>query len=307
MYNRDMKILYISPNQRTQQFPWLIDYQNDSLLCGLKELYGDDVVDCNKKYNLYTDYSDDDVKTEYGRGFTFTRLLDSDNADREDIRKKIANKFFDLVVYGSIWRCQDYMDLVQEHYDHNKIIMVDGEDSPKFSELIKLKGLYFKRELMFEHNQEFQEHFWKVSPIQFSFPTMKLKPSVKKERKLAHSDPRDKKTYTFEKEYEYYHDYQYSKFAITMQKAGWDALRHYEIIANGCIPLFINLPNAPRYCMYRFPKALLTKILFFYEFDTKWLDKMYDEYANDLHEHFMKFHTTKANATFFLKDIRNYK
>ena len=55
-----MKILYISPNQRTQQFPWLIDYQNDSLLCGLKELYGDDVVDCNKKYNLYKDYSDDD-------------------------------------------------------------------------------------------------------------------------------------------------------------------------------------------------------------------------------------------------------
>ena len=48
-----MKILYISSNKRSQQFPWLIDYQNDSLLYGLKELFGDDVVDVNKKYNVH--------------------------------------------------------------------------------------------------------------------------------------------------------------------------------------------------------------------------------------------------------------
>jgi hypothetical protein len=42
-----MKILYISGNQRSPQFPWLTDYQDDCLLLGLKELHGDDVVDCN--------------------------------------------------------------------------------------------------------------------------------------------------------------------------------------------------------------------------------------------------------------------
>ena len=47
-----MKILYISGNQRSQQFPWLTDYQDDCLLLGLKELFGDDVVDVNKKYKV---------------------------------------------------------------------------------------------------------------------------------------------------------------------------------------------------------------------------------------------------------------
>ena len=44
-----MKILYISSNKRSQQFPWLVDYQNDSLLYGLKELFGDDDIEEMKK------------------------------------------------------------------------------------------------------------------------------------------------------------------------------------------------------------------------------------------------------------------
>ena len=39
-----MKILYISGNQRSPQFPWLTDYQDDCLLLGLKEIY---LVDVN--------------------------------------------------------------------------------------------------------------------------------------------------------------------------------------------------------------------------------------------------------------------
>ena len=139
-----MKILYVSPNERSEQFPWLIDYQNDTLLYGLKELFGDDVVDCNKKYNLYSDYSDEEVASEYGRGFTFTRLIDSDNTDREDIRKKIRNKYFDLVIYGSVWRNQDYIEEVFEHYEGNQILYIDGEDQPKLHPIVAQKGLYFK-------------------------------------------------------------------------------------------------------------------------------------------------------------------
>ena len=120
-----MKILYISGNQRSEQFPWLTDYQDDCLLLGLKELFGDDVVDCNKRFHLYSDYSDEQLATEYGRGFTICRNITSDNADREDITKKIRNKYFDYVVYGSIWRCQDHLQLVLENYDKKKIVFVD--------------------------------------------------------------------------------------------------------------------------------------------------------------------------------------
>ena len=70
-----MKILYIATNQRTDIFPFLVDYQNDCLLYGLKELFGDDVVDCNKRYNLYTDYSDEDVATEYYMAYDQYGLL----------------------------------------------------------------------------------------------------------------------------------------------------------------------------------------------------------------------------------------
>ena len=302
-----MKILYICSNERSDQFPWLIDYQNDSLLYGLKELFGDDVVDVNRRHNLYWDYSDENVASEYGRGFTYTRLLDSDKTDRDDITKKIKNKYFDLVIYGSAWRCLDYHELVLENYKCSQIIYVDGEDSPKFNPVIKQKGLYFKRELMFEHNQEFQDCFNRVSTISFAFPTKKITLGTKKDRKLAYSDPRDRKTYVFNKEIDYYQDYQFSKFAITMKKAGWDAMRHYEIMGNGCVPLFLYMPECPRTIMYRFPKALLTKFLFFYENNFKWLEKNYDELSNDLFTHFKKFNTTKALGEYLIKDIDQMK
>jgi hypothetical protein len=77
VYNSFMKILYISGNQRSEQFPWLTDYQDDCLLLGLKELFGDDVVDSNKRFHLYSDYSDDQLATEYGRGFTNCRKITS--------------------------------------------------------------------------------------------------------------------------------------------------------------------------------------------------------------------------------------
>jgi hypothetical protein len=86
---------------------------------------------------------------------------------------------------------------------------------------------------------------------------------MKKERRVAHSDPRDRSTYVFKTESEYYQDYQFSKYAITTKKAGWDCLRHYEIMGNSCIPLFQDIQHAPRFTMMKFPKALLTKAMFF--------------------------------------------
>ena len=139
-----MKILYITKNTRNEQFPWLIDYQDDSLLVGLKEHFGNDVVDVNRKHNIYTDYSDADVKTEYGRGFTYTRLLEDGNVDRDDIHKKIRNHYFDLVVYGNVWRSLEYHDLVLQNYEHAEIAYIDGEDNTKMHPVIKEKGMYFK-------------------------------------------------------------------------------------------------------------------------------------------------------------------
>jgi hypothetical protein len=194
---------------------------------------------------------------------------------------------------------------VLENYDKKKIVFVDGEDTNKFNEeRLKDGVVYFKRELYPDQSQvHLQDYMQHVLPISFAFPTNKVNKGQKKERRVAHSDPRDKKTYVFEKEYEYYHDYQYSKYAFTMPKAGWDCLRHYEIMGNGCIPLFPEIMNSPRYVMMRFPKALLTKIAFFDKNDPKWLDQNYEYFQSEVMDHMLKYNTTKALAEHIMKEL----
>ena len=38
---------------------------------------------------------------------------------------------------------------------------------------------------------------------------------------------------------------------------GWDSLRHYEILMNGCIPLFLNIDKCPERVLTNLPKKLL--------------------------------------------------
>lgn len=147
-----MKILYIS--KKAGKPIDMVDYQDDCLFIGLKELFGADVVDVNPRIHIYKDFPYEEARNQYGKGFTVTRTLDPDDTDREDIVKKIKNKYFDYVVYGSVWRCQDYLDTVLEHYDKEKVVFVDGEDNTKFHPLIREGARYFKRECIWENNAE---------------------------------------------------------------------------------------------------------------------------------------------------------
>jgi hypothetical protein len=296
-----MKILYIGTDAEGP-LP-LVDYQNDCLLIGLKELFGDDVVDVKRRKHLYADYPQELVAQNYGRGFTICRTIDEDNADRTDIEEKIKNKFFDLVVYGSIWRNQDYMKLVLENYPKNKIALVDGEDQLLFHHTVKHGTIYFKRELQYESNMQHEQYFDKVINIGFGFPTKKVKFDTPKTQYMAQSIPGNPRTYIYKTEADYYKDYQVSQVAVTMKKAGWDALRHYEIMGNGCMPLFDNIVECPRHTMMHVPKALLVKIMFWNATDPKWLAKEYPYYLSELQRYFMKFCTTKAVAQRFIDKI----
>jgi len=42
-----------------------------------------------------------------------------------------------------------------------------------------------------------------------------------------------------------------------MKKAGWDCMRHYEILGNYCLPYFVDLENCPKDTLSHFPKELL--------------------------------------------------
>jgi hypothetical protein len=99
-----------------------------------------------------------------------------------------------------------------------------------------------------------------VFPITFSIHESKIINEIPIKTKIVSSIiPNNTCTYTYNTEEEYYNEYKSSLFALTMKKAGWDCMRHYEIIANGCIPYFIDIEKCPENTLALFPKDLIIK------------------------------------------------
>jgi hypothetical protein len=283
-----MKILYITGGM----FP---DYLNDSVFHGLRALYGTDAVDSNCLTYLYKPYTSEEQKLKlYGRGFTLYSTLDTDNTDRTDLPHKIRSKYFDLIIYGSMWRCLDYFDLVNEHYPKNKIILLDGEDQRKLHRLHR-KYPCFKREL--------RKNRKGLYPVSFSIPEEKIISSpVEKDRKFATVVPGDTSTYIFFNESEYYHDYARSYFGITTKKMGWDCMRHYEILGSYCMPYFMDVKKCPPLTMVNFPKDLCLQANKMIETDTV-NDDQYFEILNRAFQQLKDHLTTRKVAEYMLSKV----
>lgn len=147
-------------------------------------------------------------------------------------------------------------------------------------------------------------------PIQFSIPANKVVQTIPaKNRDFAFIIPGQLSTYIYHDEATYYNDYQRSYFAVTTKKAGWDCLRHYEILANGCIPYFLNLDECPDNTMSLFPKDLIKEAMSlpgvsYLAIDhTKFDKKRYYEILATLLEHTRKHLTGKAMAQYILDAI----
>lgn len=101
-----------------------------------------------------------------------------------------------------------------------------------------------------------------LHPISFSIPEEKVVNEVpEKSIILANYNPTGvgSKFYKYDNENDYYNGYKKALFAITRKKGGWDCMRHYEILANGCIPYFENLQNCPQNRLTHLPKNMLLK------------------------------------------------
>jgi hypothetical protein len=275
-----MKILYITNHKTIAQISggFLNDYLNDLLFYGLTELENIEVIDSTPIIHLYKEnQSKIPIQHLWGRGFTTTFLINEDKVDRTNIKEKIKDKYFDLIIYGAAKRCLDYYDLVSSIYPLNKIILIDGDDS---TEVIPLssKHPYFKRELL--NN--------KTIPIHFAIPECKLTLNKLNKTQEYGSIIPGYEGYKFTDEQEYYNDYNKSYYGITMKKAGWDCMRHYEILTNNCIPYFIDLESCPKQTLTNLPKELLI--------EGRNLANNFDEtkYFNILNE---LFEFTKNNLT----------
>jgi hypothetical protein len=246
-----MKILYITNHLDIAKASggFISDYQNDLIFYGLRELFGDDVVDSTQIISLYKEYENKIPKHHLWGGMTTFWLIGENNIDRNNIEEKIKDRYYDLIIYGAIKRCKQYYDIVSKYYPSNKVILIDGNDETELDPLYQ-KHLYFKRELIENHKN--------LLPITFSIPTCKLSiPNINKTQDYATCIPGQPETYIFRDEKSYYKDYQKSYYGVTIKKAGWDCMRHYEILGNYCIPYFIGLEDCPKNTLINLPKELL--------------------------------------------------
>ena len=235
-----------------------VDYQNDMVFISLltsKHIQFDS--------NIYPEYFFKDYKgfNLYGKGFTMYKKLSTSykriGLNYQIIKQRIENKYYDFIIYSSIRRYDKYFNEVIKYYASNKIICIDGEDDLNFSVKHYLKSHYFKREItnfLFKIN---------IEPISFFIPDEILKEirsnfnfNLKKKFLKAYCDPNNPKTYIYNDEKNYYQQYSNSLFGVTKKKAGWDCLRHYEIILCKCLPYFENIDKKPSFIMKGYPVKL---------------------------------------------------
>ena len=239
-----MKILYITENSD-------LDYLNNSIFHGLVSLFNNSVIDSNFLWYMsdceYTNRIG--INHLYGKGFTFGKsLYDRSKLDRSNILDKISDHYFDIIVYGSVWRNLDYINEVFSHYNSNEIIYLDGEDDEQIRFELLNKGFYFKRELSrFYFTQSIH-----VFPISFAIPKSKFK-MINHNKTNKFFDSFKEENRLFDNEDDYYNKMNESFFASTRIKAGCDCLRHYEIIAAGCLPFFEKFEYMPKINMFNWP------------------------------------------------------
>ena len=163
----------------------------------------------------------------------------------------------------------------------------------------------------------------KILPIQLAMPDSKVLP-LSNSKTMIFSDMtplgRTEK-YKFYVEKEYYEHYAKAYFAVTMKKGGWDCMRHYEILASGTLPYFLDIENCPPQTLFAWPKELMVRLKqlagmpserkviraaksgklkdlsFSKDFDEKQYWALHGEFMDYFHKHL----TTKGLAKYFLE------
>ncbi len=165
-----------------------------------------------------------------------------------------------------------------------------------------------------------ENHNKKLLPISFSIPEEKICKDIDisiKTKIEAYVKPLNDRSqkYKYDKEEDYYNDLKASFFAHTSKRNGWDSMRHYEILANNCIPYFGDLNECPKNILCFYPKELIKESNNLYQ-KVKDLDmndfvtnhEHINEYINILHKlmnHFKNKLTTKSLANYILVSSNN--
>ena len=150
-----------------------------------------------------------------------------------------------------------------------------------------------------------------VHPLSYCIPDENIVEyeKIKNKKHIIISDiiPGERNTYRFgaDDEKEYNEHYRESFFAYTQKKGGWDCLRHYEILANGCLPIFKNINQCPPNILTTLPKNIMeeySKKLLPYKKEYR---DLYDEYVSKMLTHIKNNCSTSATTKYFLEKMNH--
>lgn len=246
------------------------DYMMDMLFHGLQQIEDIEVIESDYLWHCYKCEKDKHPHENHklwGKGFTSYFLCEPTKYTYDQIKGMLEEKKYDVIMlplhhtfatnYSHIHQTVNFF-----RQFCNKIVVIDGHDFQGVHHEIASKTIYFKRELIPEHED-------KAIPISFAFPEEKIcKEDVNKTQDFSglipvnqNINPEYMKTYIYDTEEAYYNQYKASRFALTSKKGGWDTLRHYEILANKSVPVFVDIEKCPQKTLWNFPKDLCKRVL----------------------------------------------
>jgi hypothetical protein len=271
------------------------DYMVDCLFHGFRSLLGSDCIDYHKMPQWYDTINKAEL---YGNGFTIFGLCPDIEIDRDDLDHKIESGYFDQIIvaiHNNRYRNQENIEVIKQLIGpkNNVIKVICGNDRDFIDTQISAIVPFFKRELYQFHNN--------VYPINFCVPKEKIVTSIPiKTKNISDEKPNNqgKQGWKIKNEEEYYQKYRESIFALTHKKCGWDCMRHYEILMNGCIPLFTGIKRCPAQTLYFLPKLNLENILHTYVGFSE--DDIIETIAFLL-SHTRQYLTTEAMAKYILE------
>jgi hypothetical protein len=287
------------------------DYLSDCLLHGLYMTDGIEIYNFPKNDLMYKDTFESGkrkLSDVYGNGFTIYGTLPKFNHyEKEQIAELITNHVFDYIVFTH--NSMDYpcAGLIKKHYDPKEIVMLDGKDGTEIKGEYLKYCTYFKRENIVRKSN--------IHTISFAFPEEKIQTSLPKIRKDSLVKPNTsgkKNSYKYVVEQEYYDDYRQSLFGLTTKKAGWDCMRHYEIMACRCIPYWRDMNQCPKTIAQTIPKHIIRESNEWYGhsfeyYKTEQGKKEYEDLEGQIFEHFRQHCTTKALAKYVLGIMNSLK
>ena len=236
------------------------DYFENMMLLGLRKLLGKDCVDYPRKRILYHDFSDVPRDSLHGRGFS---LYHEPMQDIPDSARDLTDQRFDVILYGTVLangmvrlpelekKCSfrffiDGNDLYGVA-QNDIYVYHDGERLIGNQQIPSFKGqIITENPLVFPTGVGLPES--RILPIDLGKKTQLFQKSCPAYALFRYADESNRKHHVFHNEDEYYEDLAKSWFGLTCKRGGWDAMRHYEIIAAGTLALFRDYDRKPKYC-----------------------------------------------------------